>query len=640
MLSGYFAAPKSSPSLILAISWFASSSLLTVPQYRKHASTLPILPRDPFRRQASISGMADGLPLTPTESSDVPVNSLAWGRLSTTPELLSIIFVFCLPKYNMMPESQRAPVLLTRICRYWRKLALNTPELWSRLRLRVPFRTESDENPWKLHRYSEILNVYLARSGAFPLSLDLHIVYDATEVDAIYEEVAQSHATMLVSSILPHVHRWRHLSVTAPFESMVPLLTVLGHSAAPRLESLLLDYSNWSLYSDIQENHEDDRRIKQALVVPLVLTHCVRLGALSIFGDCDQWIIIRWLDPNSTPSLSNIVFWNVNLDIVFSTKHPNSGHSARRSLYLPSSLVGNQLQDLLLSSPLLEELAIFEDSSHAGSLGTAEDGRSLYLPNLHTLRLGDVHAVSRALDNAVLPSLAHLEYIATGGLSHTVLCKLGVVIQRSRSPLTRFVFYDCGGIIEENHLLEILSHMPYLTEFRCSKAGLTDRTLEALTDPQQLASVQHSYSLGSDFSALALSALDAPKIKATLCPDLTHITFSIGSAFTAQRVIDLILSRRPLGQTDTRRLILGASTLQSELDIAPNFSPGSDVGAVEDAESVKSSVIRKSTIPCLIALEAVVKDPEIIAGNQCVQQCVTDGMILKIRDIADTVPGI
>ncbi|KAG2087523.1 uncharacterized protein F5147DRAFT_527038, partial [Suillus discolor] len=51
-------------------------------------------------------------------------------------EILSNIFVHCLPNDKHLSLAQNeAPVLLTRVCQKWRKVAVNTSELWYKLHL-------------------------------------------------------------------------------------------------------------------------------------------------------------------------------------------------------------------------------------------------------------------------------------------------------------------------------------------------------------------------------------------------------------------------------------------------------------------------------------------------------------------------
>ncbi|KAG1816447.1 uncharacterized protein BJ212DRAFT_1271589, partial [Suillus subaureus] len=53
-------------------------------------------------------------------------------------EITSQILVHSLPKYRYLyPSSKLAPLLLTRICRRWKDVAVGLPSLWCRLYLDV-----------------------------------------------------------------------------------------------------------------------------------------------------------------------------------------------------------------------------------------------------------------------------------------------------------------------------------------------------------------------------------------------------------------------------------------------------------------------------------------------------------------------
>lgn len=50
------------------------------------------------------------------------------------PELLGEIFLRCLPHTNYItPTLDECPIVLTRVCRHWRAVALSTPRLWASL---------------------------------------------------------------------------------------------------------------------------------------------------------------------------------------------------------------------------------------------------------------------------------------------------------------------------------------------------------------------------------------------------------------------------------------------------------------------------------------------------------------------------
>nr|GAT57132.1 predicted protein [Mycena chlorophos] len=56
--------------------------------------------------------------------------------LSLPPELLSEIFIHCLPAAGVDSSSTndtQAPLLLTQVCKTWKRVALSTPQLWTAL---------------------------------------------------------------------------------------------------------------------------------------------------------------------------------------------------------------------------------------------------------------------------------------------------------------------------------------------------------------------------------------------------------------------------------------------------------------------------------------------------------------------------
>ncbi|KAG2137424.1 uncharacterized protein EDB93DRAFT_1106622 [Suillus bovinus] len=90
-------------------------------------------------------------------------SSAIW-RLPT--EILTEIFLYCMPEYESRTPSQHlAPVLLTRVCKRWRDIALDMPNLWCRLRLEV--------GPSNWQQSAFCYNFYLKRSRGLKLSLAL-----------------------------------------------------------------------------------------------------------------------------------------------------------------------------------------------------------------------------------------------------------------------------------------------------------------------------------------------------------------------------------------------------------------------------------------------------------------------------------
>ncbi|KAG2141901.1 hypothetical protein DEU56DRAFT_754864 [Suillus clintonianus] len=106
------------------------------------------------------------------------LRSALW-RLPT--EVLSHIFVYCLPgdKY-LLPTPGVAPMLLTRICRRWKEVAVAMPSLWCRLQLK----TEYDDWKWQ---GAFCYDSWLKRTLGCPLSLELQCNGHWTQVQNLLQ---------------------------------------------------------------------------------------------------------------------------------------------------------------------------------------------------------------------------------------------------------------------------------------------------------------------------------------------------------------------------------------------------------------------------------------------------------------------
>ncbi|KAJ7766475.1 hypothetical protein DFH07DRAFT_342671 [Mycena maculata] len=78
------------------------------------------------------------------------------------PEIMSIVFEFCLP-FPVMPVPSKAPLLLGQVCGRWREIALSTPQLWNTIHLHDPYSSG----------ICSLLEVWLARALACGLTIAL-----------------------------------------------------------------------------------------------------------------------------------------------------------------------------------------------------------------------------------------------------------------------------------------------------------------------------------------------------------------------------------------------------------------------------------------------------------------------------------
>jgi hypothetical protein len=103
-------------------------------------------------------------------------------RLPT--EILSEIFLYCLPEdEHLMYTSRQAPMLLTRICRRWREIAVGLPMLWCSLQLQMRY------DDWKKRAFC--YDSWLKRSGGRPLSLRIRCRPDRNNLQSLLQPYVQ-----------------------------------------------------------------------------------------------------------------------------------------------------------------------------------------------------------------------------------------------------------------------------------------------------------------------------------------------------------------------------------------------------------------------------------------------------------------
>ncbi|KAJ7279468.1 hypothetical protein C8J57DRAFT_953753, partial [Mycena rebaudengoi] len=97
------------------------------------------------------------------------LDSIVYPVLTLPPEITSDIFVWCLPVHTGPISRHSAPLLLAKICRRWRSIAIDIPRLWSRL---ILWMGPAD----RAHFYATVsdgLAIWLARSGSHPLRIEV-----------------------------------------------------------------------------------------------------------------------------------------------------------------------------------------------------------------------------------------------------------------------------------------------------------------------------------------------------------------------------------------------------------------------------------------------------------------------------------
>ncbi|RDB20867.1 hypothetical protein Hypma_012047 [Hypsizygus marmoreus] len=229
----------------------ASTGPKTTISYGEPSSSAVLLELVPMRElEASERSTSD------TISSATPI--LFSTHVNTLPvEIFSEIFVLCLPDGLPLRSSRReAPLVLCRICRYWRRIALSTTELWSSF--------SSVRTDGKLFAHERIMSMYFHRSNPRPLTLEVKPMVNSTRI---------------LRGLLEHVGRWKTLTIKMD----KGLATTFAQMKKPPLllESLDVTICFDDVGDEPMEEHEN---------VPLAIQKMVGLRSLT------------WQSRNNIPS--------------------------------------------------------------------------------------------------------------------------------------------------------------------------------------------------------------------------------------------------------------------------------------------------------------------------------------------------
>ncbi|KAJ7670921.1 hypothetical protein DFH06DRAFT_1179190 [Mycena polygramma] len=149
-------------------------------------------------------------------------------------ELLIEIFHECLPFDKYIPASRRlAPLLVSWVCKYWRRVALSEPTLWSSLVLEPPYNALYDSDHCA---YLSQARFWVARSGRCKLSLaikarnPLHHIRRPTEdftafltIEGYLQRCAKLELNISITTEqLLHIFRHAFVLVEAKFSDVQP----------------------------------------------------------------------------------------------------------------------------------------------------------------------------------------------------------------------------------------------------------------------------------------------------------------------------------------------------------------------------------------------------------------------------------
>ncbi|KAJ7477140.1 hypothetical protein B0H11DRAFT_2029863 [Mycena galericulata] len=179
-------------------------------------------------------------------------------------ELRVEVFLHFCGMYCPIGKSTEGPTMLLKICRAWRELALQTPQLWNSFTLDLRPLPHPEKRDFLIFSMQQ----WIERSRNLPLSFKLRLnypVFDAT-------------CTPLIQCILPSSPRWRDVSLLAPGASLTPLWGAQPNSF-PTLSSLTVETVGPSTFAfgDLGLNWAQVTELDLFLITIPTLDECLRI---------------------------------------------------------------------------------------------------------------------------------------------------------------------------------------------------------------------------------------------------------------------------------------------------------------------------------------------------------------------------
>ncbi|THH03800.1 hypothetical protein EW145_g5998 [Phellinidium pouzarii] len=363
----------------------------------------------------------------------------SFAKVVEIPELLSLIFVHCLPTSKFAtPDPKKAPLILSHVCKHWRNVALNTPCLWTTLRMFSHGCSEETAN-----RQIQVLNHWIRFSGRYRLSFKL----------AYYQvETADVFVDSILRTVLNHADRCRHINIQVPAQCEYPFLKWLekGSHVLEFLRILPLDHT-----------HED-------ISVTMDLSKFPNLRSFNVKSTRLQ---LTWID---VPTCLQI--FSLECD-KFSLKSCNSVAKTLKKFHLLITESENQniFEVMAKCFPELESLEYYMVLPSFVPRGRIE------FPHLRRLVLGSRGLESSGLYNSLyLPSLSSLDVYLKFAYD-TNWPHLAALLRDSSPPLKKLTINVEG--LNEQSVIDILRTVPHLTSLDIDRTHMSGDTLVALTLP-------------------------------------------------------------------------------------------------------------------------------------------------------------
>ncbi|KAJ6523824.1 hypothetical protein B0H19DRAFT_1386291 [Mycena capillaripes] len=158
-------------------------------------------------------------------------------------DILREILTASLPS-DRYPRLNRkdAPVLISHICRDWRRLALSMPRVWTSLHIAAP-----SASPWvSAETISQGVKTWLTRSAELPLSISY---VRTTSVAKELKRDAEKRFAIL-HTLIKYSRRWSHMRFIFPLYEWFEPLAVLSPEDVPLLQTIIIHAGSFALNAE------------------------------------------------------------------------------------------------------------------------------------------------------------------------------------------------------------------------------------------------------------------------------------------------------------------------------------------------------------------------------------------------------
>ncbi|KAJ7592519.1 hypothetical protein C8J56DRAFT_478871 [Mycena floridula] len=218
------------------------------------------------------------------------------------PEVLQEIFMSCLPSGKAVaPSTTVAPLLLGRISRSWRELALSTQPLWASMH--VVFPTDYNSDSVRAQQLYHEVQAWIARSGTTcPLTIEIGVTGGGLRGNY----PSNSPAIQFIELLVRLSYRWRSFRITGP-APWLKSLSSLSKSDVPILEEFSYQEMSTSLDSQLSVGILGGQHLRDLGLYDFVLQDTLAITSNINFGQLTRLNLMIGLQGFSLVYIADIL---------------------------------------------------------------------------------------------------------------------------------------------------------------------------------------------------------------------------------------------------------------------------------------------------------------------------------------------